>query len=405
MLVVEFLKFFKWADVWHKSHSTGFLNAKIMPLRQHEDVLVFAKGRMLYNPQIQKKNSKNIRPHGDVGPSSNYGEFNQQRKRSIALDETYPRSIFYYEKSQRGYHVNEKPISLFSYLVLTYSDIGNTILDPFIGSGTTLVAAKDSGRIHTSLGTLQHKSHLVNNINSKLPWLTYSLIYCKMPLSFKEELMKPYYEHKGITIYHGDCLEIMPELEPVDLVLTDPPYGIKRDKGFEGFGGFSKPIARRRFKNNGWDNKRPAKTAFDLMLSKSRSAMIFGGNYFADILPQGKFWIVWDKLNTMPTFGDCELIWTNLNRKSVKKITHQYNGLLGKEDARYHPTQKPLALIEKLITDYGGNCKTILDPFMGSGTTIRAAKDLGFQATGIELEEKYCEIAARRLQQEVLFGL
>lgn len=146
MLVVEFLKFFKWADVWHKSHSTGFLNAKIMPLRQHEDVLVFAKGRMLYNPQIQKKNSKNIRPHGDVGPSSNYGEFNQQRKRSIALDETYPRSIFYYEKSQKGYHVNEKPISLFSYLVLTYSDIGNTILDPFIGSGTTLVAAKDSGR-------------------------------------------------------------------------------------------------------------------------------------------------------------------------------------------------------------------------------------------------------------------
>ena len=216
--------------------------------------------------------------------------------------------------------------------------------------------------------------------------------------------MKPYYNHKGITIYHGDCLEIMSELEPVDLCLTDPPYGVKRDKGFGGFGGFGKPIARRQFKDDKWDDNRPSRKIFNLILHKSHLVMIFGGNFFADILPEGKFWIVWDKLNTMPTFGDCELIWTNLNRKSVKKITHRYNGLLGKEDMRYHPTQKPLLLIKKLITDYGKDCKIISDPFMGSGTTLAAAKDLGRKAIGIEKEEKYCEIAARRLQQEVMFG-
>lgn len=219
--------------------------------------------------------------------------------------------------------------------------------------------------------------------------------------------IKPYYDHKGIVIYHGDCLEIMPELESVDLVLTDPPYGTKRDKGFEGFegfGGFGKPIARRRFEDNEWDDKRPTKVVFDLILSKSKKVMIFGGNYFADILPRGTFWIVWDKLNTMPTFGDCELIWTNFNRKSVKKITYEYNGLLGKEDTRFHPTQKPLKLAKMLIIDYGKDCKTILDPYMGVGTFLVAAKELGKHCVGIEKSEWDCELAVRRLSQEVLFG-
>ena len=215
--------------------------------------------------------------------------------------------------------------------------------------------------------------------------------------------MKPYYDHAGFTIYHGDCMEILPDLEPVDLVLTDPPYGLKRDKGFDGFGGFGKPIARRRYEDDNWDNERPSKNIFDEIVKYS--ALIFGGNYFADILPPGTFWIVWDKLNTMPTFGDCELIWTNLKRKSIKKITYEYNGLLGKENARFHPTQKPLNLIIRVLEEYAKESKKILDPFMGSGTTLVAAKELGRKAIGIEIEEKYCEIAVRRLAQEVLpFG-
>ena len=113
-------------------------------------------------------------------------------------------------------------------------------------------------------------------------------------------------------------------------------------------------------------------------------------------------WVVWDKLNTMPSFGDCELIWTSSERKSVKKETIEYNGLLGKEEIRVHPTQKPVRLLRLLIADYSNSADTILDPFMGSGTTLRAAKDLRRKAIGIEIEEKYAEIAARRLEQEVI---
>lgn len=219
-------------------------------------------------------------------------------------------------------------------------------------------------------------------------------------------LPKPYYEEEGITIYHADCKDILPYLEPVDLVLTDPPYGIGRDKGFSGSwsfnGGKGIPIARNRYEDDNWDNERPSKELFNLILEKAHNALIFGGNYFADILPQGKHWIVWDKLQTMPTFGDCELIWTNIKKNSVKKKVYEYNGLIGKEPQRGHPTQKPLKLITRLLNEYSIPSMSIIDPFMGSGTTLRAAKDLGRKAIGIEIEEKYCQIAVQRLKQEVL---
>ena len=213
-------------------------------------------------------------------------------------------------------------------------------------------------------------------------------------------LPTPYYEHDGITIYHGDCREILDELPVCDVVLTDPPYGIKMDKGFGGFGGFGIPIARRQYPDT-WDANRPDATTFDMILRRCNLALIFGGNYFADILPVSTHWIVWDKLNTMPSFGDCELVWTSSSRKSVKKETVEYNGLLGKEETRFHPTQKPLRLFRLLLEDYSKVGDTILDPFMGSGTTLRAAKDLRRKAIGVEIEEKYCEIAAKRLSQEV----
>jgi hypothetical protein len=115
------------------------------------------------------------------------------------------------------------------------------------------------------------------------------------------------------------------------MVFTDPPYGIDRGGGFEGFGGFGKPIARRRHKGGEWDKTRPGKEAFDIILSLSDRVFIFGGNFFSDLLPQGNHWLVWDKNNTMPTFGDCELVYTNISRNSVKKYDFEYNGLIGKE--------------------------------------------------------------------------
>jgi len=201
-------------------------------------------------------------------------------------------------------------------------------------------------------------------------------------------------------LYLGDCLEILPTLGEVDAVVTDPPYGVKRDKGFEGFegfGGFGRPIARRRFEEDSWDEARPPKKIFDLIIEKSDFAFIFGGNFFADLLPAGTHWVVWDKLNTMPTFGDCELAWTNSDRKSVKKITVEYNGLIGKEKNRQHPTQKPVLLLEKVLQSYPKPV-CILDPFMGSGTTGVACMNLGRKFIGIEIEPKYFDIACERIE-------
>jgi DNA modification methylase len=215
--------------------------------------------------------------------------------------------------------------------------------------------------------------------------------------------MKPYYEHAGISIFLGDCREILPQLDRVDWTLTDPPYGIRMSKGFEGFGGFggSGPLIARRQYPDCWDENRPSSGTFGLILRGSEQAIIWGGNFFADILPRATHWLVWDKLNTMPSFGDCELAWTSVDRKSVKKITVEWNGLIGKEEFRDHPTQKPILLMKQCLKQYSGEGQRVRDPFMGSGTTLFAAKQLGIQAEGIEIEEKYCEIAAKRLSQEV----
>jgi DNA modification methylase len=113
---------------------------------------------------------------------------------------------------------------------------------------------------------------------------------------------------------------------------------------------------------------------------------------------------VWDKLRGDTDFADCELAWTNLD-KSVRRIAYRWNGFLvapGCKDVRVHPTQKPLSVMTWAIRQAPADVRTILDPFMGSGTTLEAAKLLGLSAIGIEREERYCEIAAQRLAQEVL---
>ncbi len=199
-------------------------------------------------------------------------------------------------------------------------------------------------------------------------------------------------------IIQGDCLEIMKDIEDrsIDLVLTDPPYGIKMDKGFGGFGGFGEPIERRHYKDK-WDQERPKKIYFNKMIQIAKKVMIFGGNFFSDYLPVGTHWIVWDKLNSMPSFGDCELIWTNIPRNSVKKYRFQYNGLLGKESERFHPTQKPLKLISKLIYDYSNEGDLVLDPFAGSCTTAVACYNTNRRYICIELDEGYCEKGRQRV--------
>ncbi len=203
-----------------------------------------------------------------------------------------------------------------------------------------------------------------------------------------------------IDLRLGDCLQLLKELpdKSVDLVLTDPPYGIGRGEGFEGFGGFGTPIARRRYENGEWDEKRPDREAFEQALRIGRNAIIFGGNFFTDILPVSNHWIVWDKKNTMPTFGDCELAWTNYKRNSVKMVSIVWNGLIGREAERHHPTQKPVSLMAWILERYTQEGDTILDPFMGSGTTGVACVNLNRSFIGMEIDEKYYQLAKDRIE-------
>lgn len=215
--------------------------------------------------------------------------------------------------------------------------------------------------------------------------------------------MKPYYSHGGITIYHGDSESIVPSLPRFDLLLTDPPYGIKQDKGmggggFDGFGQGKKRTPRTYA--GGWDANRPSRELLEMSVAAAETAIIWGGNYFADILPVQSKWLVWDKEQTMPTYSDAELAWTTLSGVAVKMFRYCGAGLAAVEKDREHPTQKPLGLMSWCLS-LAPKTKTVLDPFGGSGTTARACKDRGLECTLIEKEEAYCEIAARRLEQEV----
>lgn len=208
-------------------------------------------------------------------------------------------------------------------------------------------------------------------------------------------------DHLLGKIHNCDCLPFMKQLPDkcVDLVLTDPPYGINADKGVGGFG-ISK--TDRHYQDN-WDSKAPDKNVFEQILRVSKNAVCFGGNFFTDKLPVGKHWIVWDKTGGIQfdnPFGDAELAWTNLSKKSIKKYVVIQQGFVSKEKERFHPTQKPVILFKNIIEDLGGDIKTVFDPFMGSGTTAVACERLGRNWFGCELEPKYVEIANKRIEAE-----
>lgn len=213
--------------------------------------------------------------------------------------------------------------------------------------------------------------------------------------------MTPYYDEGGITIYNADCREVLYALGRVDLVCTDPPYGIGEARGKNKSSG--KLAVAKDFGVEAWDDAPPSRWILDCLMEMSRHQIIFGGNYFG--LPASSCWLVWDKDNGLSDFADCELAWTNLP-KAVRRLKWRWAGMLqenmAEKEYREHPTQKPLEVMKWAIKQAPDECALVLDPFMGSGTTLRAAKDLGRKAIGIEISEKYCEIAAKRLSQEVL---
>lgn len=209
----------------------------------------------------------------------------------------------------------------------------------------------------------------------------------------------PYYDHAGIQIYLGDCREILPQLPKVDLVLTDPPYGME----------FQSNHRFRKHPKIMGDEKYPLKEMFSCYLHSERATYMFcRWDNLPEILsffPKPKSVLCWVKNNW--SMGDLQhehgrqweaiCFWAKPSHEFIKRIPDVvYADRTGNID---HPTEKPTEIISQLIQCNVG--ETILDPFMGSGTTLRAAKDLGRKAIGIEIEEKYCEIAAKRLSQEV----
>lgn len=215
--------------------------------------------------------------------------------------------------------------------------------------------------------------------------------------------LTPYYEDAaaGITIYRGDCAEIAPQLGRFDLLCTDPPYGIGEARA--GNASRTKMAKSRDYGDATWDDAPPSDDLLTDLRSRARWQCLFGGNYFT--LPPSSCWLVWDKENGANDFADAELAWTNYER-AVRLKRHQWHGMIRKDhEPRYHPTQKPLAVMSWAIGLCPERPTTVLDPFMGSGTTLVACKNLGIRAVGIDAEERWCEVAARRLGQGVLaFG-
>ena len=218
-------------------------------------------------------------------------------------------------------------------------------------------------------------------------------------------LPKPYYKDDFVTIYHGDCREIVPLLGKFDLLLTDPPYGIGLNTDNSRFsGGNAASVARR---GNGVGPANGAKIYGDdadfdpaFMMESATHKIIWGWNNFANKLSRGAC-LVWIKRNDeafQSFLSDAEVAWMSKGHGVYCRRDLSNNAIANE---RCHPTQKPASLMAWCLSFFP-DAKTILDPFAGSGTTGRAAKDLGRKCTLIEREERYCEIAAKRMRQEVL---
>jgi site-specific DNA-methyltransferase (adenine-specific)/modification methylase len=211
--------------------------------------------------------------------------------------------------------------------------------------------------------------------------------------------MKPYKRKEVIgdaTLYLGDCLEILPTLDKVDAVITDPPYGIDAyGGGTMGGGVLAKQSS---YDATNWDKEPCSKEKIDAMIDASKEQVIFGGNYFD--LPPARCWLIWDKENGSNNFADAEMAWTNIDG-AVRLKRYKWQGMLQgnmkDKEIREHPTQKPRSVMEWAILQCKSDPKIILDPFMGSGTTGVACMNLGRKFIGIEIEEKYFDIACERI--------
>jgi site-specific DNA-methyltransferase (adenine-specific) len=202
-------------------------------------------------------------------------------------------------------------------------------------------------------------------------------------------------EHIGdATLYLGDCRDILPTLRTVGAIVTDPPYGIGRDGQKRTTGGNG---GRKAHDFRNWDAQRPGPDLFSALLNMGVPTIIWGGNYFADMLPATDKWLVWDKGQRINQ-SDGELAWTNIGGALRIREMNRVELLL---DGTDHPTQKPVRLMEWCLLQLPERTRQgpILDPFMGSASTGIACVRGGASFIGIEREPSYFDIACRRIEE------
>ena len=200
----------------------------------------------------------------------------------------------------------------------------------------------------------------------------------------------------------ADCMDILKQLPDkcIDLVLTDPPYGKQYARGKNGWG-----VCENRpdLKDVAWDNTTPSKELFGEIIRVSKNQIIFGGNYFTDKLSVSNCWIVWDKIGNninKSVFTDLELAWTSFNSVCRKFVSVSMGFIKDDKSERIHPTQKPVDLFEKILSNYSNENDLVLDCFSGSGTTAIACHRLKRRFICIERDKEYWKASCKRLEDE-----
>jgi len=210
--------------------------------------------------------------------------------------------------------------------------------------------------------------------------------------------VKPYYEHDGITIFHGDCREVLLSIAATGVLITDPPYGMDYTSGTGGRAGHRR--------GERWEPVTGDDAPFDPShLLGFETSILWGANWYANKLPPSGGWLVWDKTPKGSKLGfaasHAELAWTNLCG-SIRKFSLQWGGEARNGEPFYHPTQKPVALAAWMLREF--RPEAVIDPYMGAGWIAEACRDARVPYVGIEIEERYCEVAANRMAQEVMFA-
>lgn len=200
-----------------------------------------------------------------------------------------------------------------------------------------------------------------------------------------------------VELLHIDCMEYMAGLPDkcFQLAIVDPPYGGGQHFNFRyGVG------------DDVYENKKPDENYFKELFRVSVNQIIWGANYFTDNLPVNRCWISWYKGNPIDSFSDFELAWTSFDQtsRSIKLESYGFNHADKRHSGKstIHPTQKPVSLYRKLLTEYAKKGDRILDTHLGSGSSAIAAEQMGFEFTGCELSKKYYEDSVKRFKQSTV---